>query len=224
MQGAVLHTTTDDSQPPKPLLRGWFHMGAIPVVLIAGLALVTFGPTLAGRISAAIYIFTAVQLFSTSAIYHRGNWASHLRAILQRVDHANIFLIIAGTYTPLSVLLLPKSTAIIALSIVWGGALAGLLARLLWRTAPRWFWVPLYIGLGWVAVAFIRPLAEAGGAAIIALVFAGGLAYTAGALIYALKWPNPSPRYFGFHEIFHALTITAFVCHYIAVSLAIYRA
>jgi hemolysin III len=224
MPAADAPTTTEDTAPPKPLLRGWFHMGAIPVVLIAGLALVTFGPTLAGRISAAVYVLTAVQLFSTSAIYHRGNWATHLRSVLQRVDHANIFLIIAGTYTPLSVLLLPKRTAIIALSIVWGGALAGLLARLLWHHAPRWFWVPLYIGLGWVAVAFIKPLAEAGGPAIVALVFAGGLAYTVGALIYALKWPDPSPKYFGFHEIFHALTITAFICHYIAVSLAIYRA
>jgi hemolysin III len=224
MPAAPAPTPTETLSPPKPLLRGWFHMGAVPLVLIAGLALITFGPTLAGRISAAIYTFTAVELFGTSAIYHRGNWADQLRAILQRVDHANIFLIIAGTYTPLSVLLLPKHTAIIALSIVWGGAIAGLLARLLWHHAPRWFWVPLYIGLGWVAVAFIKPLADAGGPAIIALVLAGGLAYTVGAVIYALKWPNPSPRYFGFHEIFHALTVAAFICHYIAVSLAIYRA
>jgi len=224
MPASPAATPADVTQPTKPLLRGWFHMGAVPLVLIAGLVLITFGPTLAGRISAAIYTFTAIELFGTSAIYHRGNWAERLRAILQRVDHANIFLIIAGTYTPLSVLLLPKHTAIVALSIVWGGALAGLLARLLWHHAPRWFWVPLYIGLGWVAVAFIKPLADAGGPAIIALVLAGGLAYTVGAVVYALKWPNPSPKYFGFHEIFHALTSTAFICHYIAVSLAIYRA
>jgi hemolysin III len=210
--------------PEKPLLRGWFHMGAVPLVLVAGLVLTTFGPTLAGRVTGAIYTLTAVMLFGTSAIYHRGNWAVRLRAMLQRVDHANIFLIIAGTYTPLSVLLLPKHTAIVALSIVWTGAVAGLVARLLWHHAPRWFWVPLYIGLGWVAVAFIKPMSEKGGLAVVSLILAGGLAYTVGAAIYATKWPNPSPKYFGFHEIFHALTITAFICHYIAVSLAIYRA
>ena len=224
MIGTEVATPAAPTQPQKPLLRGWFHMGAVPLVLIAGLVLITFGPTLAGRVSAAVYTLTAVQLFSTSAIYHRGNWAERLRAVLQRVDHANIFLIIAGTYTPLSVLLLPRHTAILVLSIVWGGAIAGLLARLLWHHAPRWFWVPLYIGLGWVAMWFIKPMEATGGPAIITLVLVGGLAYTVGAGIYALKWPNPSPRYFGFHEIFHALTITAFVCHFVAVSLAIYRA
>jgi hemolysin III len=224
MTAAEAAEATERPLPAKPLLRGWFHMGAIPLVLIAGIVLITFGPTLAGRVSAAVYTLTAVQLFSTSAIYHRGNWAERLRAMLQRVDHANIFLIIAGTYTPLSVLLLPRSTATLVLSIVWGGALAGLLARLLWHHAPRWFWVPLYIALGWVAIWFIRPMGDTGGPAVVSLVLAGGLAYTVGAGVYALKRPNPSPRYFGFHEIFHALTITAFVCHYIAVSLAIYRA
>jgi hemolysin III len=209
---------------PKPLLRGWFHLGTAPIVLVAGLVLVATGPTLAGRLSAAVFTLTAVMLFGTSAVYHRGNWADRLRWFLRRLDHSNIFLIIAGSYTPLAVLLLPQRTAVLVLSIVWGGAIAGLLLRFLWSNAPRWFWVPIYVALGWVAIAFIHPLYEAGGPAIVWLVIAGGVCYTVGAAIYGTQWPNPSPRYFGFHEIFHLLTIAGFVCHFVAAALAIYRA
>jgi hemolysin III len=206
--------------PGKPLLRGWLHLGAAPVALVAGLALTAAAPTLAGRVSFAVFTLTAVLLFGTSAIYHRGNWSDHTRAILRRMDHANIFLIIAGTYTPLTVLLLDGRTARTILTIVWAGALLGLLFRVLWLGAPRWMYVPIYLALGWVAMGFIGPFYEAGGAAVVTLIIVGGLCYTVGAIIYGTKWPRGSAKYFGFHEIFHALTIAGFTCHFIAASLA----
>lgn len=208
----------------KPLLRGWLHLGAVPIVLVAGIVLTATGPTLAGRLTAAVFTFTAVLLFGTSAVYHRGNWADRPRNVLRRLDHSNIFIIIAGTYTPLCVLLLPAPTSIIVLSAVWVGAIGGVLLRVLWLGAPRWVYVPLYLLLGWVAVGFIAPFYQAGGAAIVWLIGAGGLAYTAGAIIYGTRWPDPSPRYFGFHEVFHALTIAGFACHFVAAALAVYRA
>jgi hemolysin III len=207
----------------KPLLRGWFHVWTTPVALLAGLVLTAIGPTLAGRITAAVFTITAVLLFGTSAVYHRGNWDTGIRGVLRRIDHANIFLIIAGTYTPLTVMLLPQRTAVIALTIVWVGAIGGLLLSVLWLDAPRWLYVPLYLALGWVAVGFMRQFYEAGGGAVVWLVAAGGFAYTVGAIIYGTRWPNPSPRYFGYHEIFHALTIVGYVCHYIAAAIAIFR-
>jgi len=140
--------------------------------------------------------------------------------VLRRLDHTNIFLIIAGTYTPLAVVLLPEATARTLLLIVWSGALVGLLMRIFWLGAPRWLYVPIYLALGWVAVAYLGPLWTAGGAAVVWLILAGGLAYTAGAIIYGLKRPNPSPVWFGFHEIFHVLTVVGYTCHLVAVFLA----
>ncbi|WP_062389287.1 PAQR family membrane homeostasis protein TrhA [Demequina iriomotensis] len=209
--------------PGKPLMRGWLHLGAAPLALIAGLILTAIAPTLAGRVSFAIFTLTAVMLFGTSAIYHRGDWSDTTRAVLRRMDHANIFLIIAGTYTPLTVLLLEPPTSVWVLGVVWGGALLGLLFRVLWLGAPRWMYVPIYIALGWVAIGFIKPFYEAGGAAVVTLIIVGGLCYTVGAIIYGTKWPRGSTRYFGFHEIFHALTIAGFACHFVAASLAAFR-
>ncbi|MDN4480044.1 PAQR family membrane homeostasis protein TrhA [Demequina muriae] len=208
--------------PGKPLLRGWLHVGAAPIVLIAGLALVVFAPTLAGRASTAIFTLTAVMMFGTSAVYHRGDWSPRALAVLRRMDHANIFLIIAGTYTPLTVMLLEGNTRTLVLVLVWSGAIVGTLLRVFWLGAPRWAYVPLYLALGWVAVGFIGPFYSAGGATVVGLIIAGGVAYTAGAVIYGTKWPRGSTRYFGFHEIFHALTIAGFTCTYIAVALVIF--
>lgn len=209
-------------EPGKPLLRGWLHLGAAPLAFIAGLALVVFAPTLAGRASTAVFTLSAVMLFGTSAVYHRGNWSPKPLAVLRRMDHANIFLIIAGTYTPLTVMLLDGTTRTVVLIVVWTGAILGTLARVFWLNAPRWAYVPLYLGLGWVAVGFIGPFYSAGGAAVVTLIIAGGLAYTVGAVIYGTKWPRGSTRYFGFHEIFHALTVAAFACHFIAIALVIF--
>lgn len=214
------------AEPPtidKPLLRGWLHLGAAPIVLVAGMVLMVFAPTLAGRVSSGVFTLTAVVLFGTSAVYHRGTWTPRTRDVLRRMDHANIFLIIAGTYTPLSVILLDRSTAILLLTVVWVGAVAGSLSRIFWLGAPRWAYVPLYLALGWVAVGFFGQFYASGGTAVVALVAAGGLCYTVGAVIYALKRPRGSQRYFGFHEIFHALTIGGFVCHYAAAAIAIFQ-
>jgi hemolysin III len=215
---------TDTPTIEKPLLRGWLHLGAAPIALIAGMALIVAAPTLAGRISAAIFTLTAVLLFGTSAFYHRGNWSPKTRDVLRRLDHANIFLIIAGTYTPLCVILLEEPTRTVVLTIVWAGALLGVLFRVLWLNAPRWIYVPLYLALGWVAVGFIGPFYQAGGAAVVALVAAGGLCYTAGAIFYGFKWPGKNAKYFGYHELFHALTVVAFACHFTATAIALFNA
>ncbi|MCL2454104.1 MAG: hemolysin III family protein [Micrococcales bacterium] len=206
----------------KPRLRGWIHAGVSPFVLAAGIVLVALSPTAPVRWANVVFGLSAVLLFGTSAVYHRGTWSPRVAGVLRRLDHTNIFLIIAGTYTPLSVMLLPHSTARLLLIIVWSGALAGLLMRVLWLGAPRWLYVPIYIALGWVAVAFLPQFSANGGAAVVWLIIAGGLAYTLGAVVYGLKRPDPSPRWFGFHEIFHVLTVAGFVSHYVAVSIATY--
>lgn len=208
----------------KPKLRGWLHLGMVPLSIAAAIVLIVLAPTAAGRISAVVFGLTSVMLFSTSATYHRGKWSETVGRTLKRMDHANIFLIIAGTYTPFAVMLLPDNERNTLLWIAWSGALAGVAFRFLWVGAPRWLYTPVYVALGWVAVFYMGSFWENGGAAAVVLMAAGGLLYTLGAVVYGLKRPNPSPRWFGFHEIFHAFTVAAFICHYIAVSLAIYGA
>lgn len=208
----------------KPLLRGWLHLGASPLALIAGMALMVFAPTLAGRVSSGVFALTSVMLFGTSAVYHRGTWSPKAQAVLRRMDHANIFLIIAGTYTPLVVILLEGRTRVLVLVMVWAGAIFGVLFRVLWLHAPRWMYVPLYVAMGWVAIGYIKPFYYAGGPAVVWLIAAGGLCYTVGAVVYGFKWPGGSARYFGFHEIFHSLTVAGWVCHYIAAAIAVFNA
>jgi len=210
----------------KPRLRGWLHAGMAPLALIGAIVLVALAPTTAGRVTSAIFGFSSILLFGISAVYHRGTWSPPVYGVLRRLDHTNIFLIIAGTYTPMAVLLLPRSTAQTMLVVVWVGALAGLLARVFWLGAPRWFYTPVYVALGWVAVWYMPTFwtATPQGPTIVWLVAAGGLAYTLGAVVYGTRWPDPSPRWFGFHEVFHSLTVVGFVCHYVAVSIAVYSA
>ncbi len=205
----------------KPLLRGWIHAVMAPFVAATGIVLVILAPTTATRIAVAVFAGATIMLFGTSAVYHRGTWSPKWFAILRRWDHSNIFLVIAGTYTPLAVALLPTSTATILLAVVWGGALAGILARVFWLGAPRWFYVPVYIALGWVAVWFLPTFWSVAGPAVVWLIIAGGLGYTLGAVAYGFKWPDPFPKVFGFHEIFHVGTMIGYVCHTIAVALAI---
>ncbi len=208
----------------KPRLRGWVHAGVAPFVLVASVLLVAFSPTPAARWSTAVFGASAVLLFGTSAVYHRGRWSPRVAAVLRRLDHTNIFLIIAGTYTPLAVLLLPAPTARTLLVVVWTGAIVGVLARVFWLNAPRWVYVPIYLALGWVAVGFMPQFWRTGGAEIVWLIAGGGLAYTVGAVVYGLKRPNPSPRWFGFHEVFHVLTVVGYTCHLVAVAVAASRA
>ena len=206
----------------KPYLRGWIHAGMAPLAVAASIVLVATSPTATARLANVVFGASAVLLFGTSAVYHRGRWSPRVAGVLRRMDHTNIFLIIAGTYTPLTVLLLDWPTNRNLLVLVWAGALAGLLMRVLWLGAPRWLYTPIYVALGWVAVWFLPDFADAGGTGVLWLVMAGGLAYTVGAVVYGLKRPNPSPRWFGFHEVFHTLTVVGFVCHFVAVSIATY--
>jgi hemolysin III len=204
----------------KPHLRGWIHAGMAPVAAALGIVLVVVSPTAAARWSCAVFALATTVLFTASAVYHRGTWSPRTTAALRRLDHSNILLVIAGTYTPLAVLLLPRSSATWLLAIVWTGALAGIAARVFWLNAPRWFYVPLYVGLGWISIWYLPTFWSSGYHTIVVLVALGGLAYSVGAVVYALKRPNPSPRWFGFHEIFHVLTVVGYGCHYAAVTLA----
>ncbi|MZE78399.1 PAQR family membrane homeostasis protein TrhA [Streptomyces xinghaiensis] len=209
----------DLSKPVKPRLRGWLHAGMFPAVLISGVFLTALADTDPGRIACAVFTLTACLLFGVSALYHRGNWGPRANAVLRRLDHANIFLIIAGTYTPLTILLLPDGTRETLLWAIWAAALIGIAFRVFWVGAPRWLYTPCYIAMGWAAVFFLPDFLREGGIAVLLLVIAGGLLYSAGGVIYALQRPNPSPRFFGFHEVFHSLTLAAFVAHYIGISL-----
>ncbi|HWB67658.1 MAG TPA: hemolysin III family protein [Mycobacteriales bacterium] len=208
----------------KPRLRGWSHAVTSPIALAAGVVLIALAPTGPAAGAAAAYVVTSVLLFTTSAIYHRGNWSPVIERRLKRLDHANIFLLIAGTYTPFAVLALHGDDRIAVLAAVWGTALVGVFFRVFWVAAPRWLYVPLYVGLGWAAALFVPQLLHGTGVPAFTLIVVGGGLYTVGGLVYGLRRPNPSPRWFGFHEIFHACTVAAFVCQYVAASFVIYRA
>lgn len=211
-----------DAALAKPRLRGMLHLVAFPLSLVTGaVLLLAVADDATERRASLVYTLATAVLFGVSALYHRGRWDDRTRARLRRLDHSNIFLMIAGTYTPLTVALLSGSTQRTVLTVVWVGALAGIVFRVAWLTAPAWLYTPFYVALGWVAVAVLPDLARAGGTAVIALVVAGGLAYSAGGVVYALRRPDPMPAVFGYHEIFHAGTIVGFACHYLAVVLAL---
>ena len=194
----------------------------IPVSLAAGIVLVALAPSGEARIAAAIFSLAAVLLFGTSALFHRGNWSPTVNNLLRRMDHANIFLIIAGSYTPFAMLGLPEDQGRLLMTIVWSGALLGVLFRVFWMGAPRWLYTTLYLVVGWIAVLFLPELIDGVGVAAVVLIIVGGVLYTLGALVYGLKWPNPWHGWFEFHEVFHAFTVAAFTVHYIAISMVVY--
>lgn len=199
----------------RPTWRGWIHAGTFPVAIAAGIVLIVLAHGAPAKWASAVFMATSLLLFGNSALYHRFDWKPKTKAILKRIDHANILLLIAGTYTPLAVLALDTPQTILLLSLVWGGAILGILFRVFWIHAPRWLYVALYLVLGWAAVMYIVPLFQANVAMMI-LVIVGGVLYTAGAVVYAIKKPNPWPGRFGFHEIFHVCTVLAFLCHWTA--------
>ena len=205
----------------KPKMRGWLHAGMFPLALLGGIVLITLSRSASVAVACSVYAVSALLLFGTSAVYHRGNWGPRGEAVLRRLDHANIFLITAGTYTPLAVLLLPARQQVVLLSLVWAGAAAGVAFRVWWIRAPRWLYTLCYVALGWAAVFYLPDFARTGGITTVVLILAGGLLYTAGAVVYGLKRPNPSPRWFGFHEVFHAFTIAACTAHYTVIVLAV---
>jgi hemolysin III len=209
------------SQETRPKLRGWLHLAAAPVAAVSGIVLVALSRGAAEITASAVYAVTTTLLFTVSATYHRGNWSLRTHTWLMRFDHANIFLIIAGSYTPFTVVLMRNGQRLGLLIAVWTAALAGVTFRLLWVGAPRWLYVPAYIALGWVALFFLPDFASTGGIAVLVLIMVGGALYTAGGVVYALRRPDPFPAWFGFHEVFHALTLAAYVLQYIAVMIAI---
>jgi len=176
------------------------------------------------RVAVAIYAGSVALLFGTSAAYHRGRWSPRAHDLMARLDHSMIFVLIAGSYTPFALLLLHGTLQWVVLGAVWGGAALGVLLRNVVSRPPRWLFVGLYLALGWVALGIVPAVLRRGGVAVLVLLLLGGLFYSAGAVVYALRRPNPSPRWFGFHEVFHACTLLAFASHYTAVSLTTYGA
>jgi hemolysin III len=209
----------------KPRLRGWLHAYAAAISILSGAALVAVAASLRGSsagATTAIYCGTVTLLFGTSALYHRLNWSPRAHRVMKRLDHSMIFVFIAGTYTPIAALTLPRNAAIAVLVAVWTGAAIGVGLQTGWSSAPRWLSAPCYIALGWVA-AFVMPdLLHNAGVAAFVLIITGGVVYTIGAVVYATKRPNPSPGVFGFHEVFHLCTLVAALCHYIAIWLAVF--
>ena len=203
---------------PKPTWRGLIHAITFPLAIVLGIVLIVVADGPNARWSSTVFVLSSLLLFGISATYHRFTWSERTRVLLKRFDHANIFLLIAGTYTPLSIMALPPEKGYLLLILVWSGALVGIGFRVFWIHAPRWAYVPLYVMLGWAAVLYLGDLFAAN-VAMMVLVIVGGLAYTTGAVIYGMKKPNPVPGVFGFHEIFHTLTVVAFLCHWTGVLL-----
>lgn len=223
LDDALEHELDDSAETPvpaevKPLWRGWIHAGIFPIAVAAGIVLITLGVGPVAKWAAAVYMLSSMLLFGISAVYHRFNWRPSVKQVFRRLDHANIFILIAGTYTPLALLALPLATGIPLLIVVWAGALLGIGFRVFWIGAPRWLYVPLYLLLGWAAVMYLGQMYQANPATMV-LVAVGGLLYSIGSVVYAFKRPNPVPGVFGFHEIFHALTVLAFLCHWTAALL-----
>lgn len=213
-----------DAPPPgKPRLRGWLHAAWTPIAAMAGILLVAFAHSTAGRVGGAVFLAGSLLLFGTSAVYHRGTWSPRAIAVLRRMDHSNIFVFIAATYTPLALMLLEGTSRVLLLVLIWSAGVLGLTFRILWLGAPRWLYTVLYLVMGWAALGWLPQFWTNGGPAIFFCIIGGGLLYSVGALAYARKRPNPVPGWFGFHEIFHACTVLAFTCHYTAIAMATFR-
>lgn len=214
-----VHDKIDET---KPKWRGWLHAATAPLTLAAGIVLIALSPNTATRVGSSIFAASALVLFTVSAIYHRGTWSPRAWAFLRRFDHANIFLLIAGSYTPFALLMLEGTDRVVLLSVVWGVAVGGVLFRVFWAGAPRWLYVPIYIAMGWAAIFYVEQFAQAASVSVLVLIVVGGVLYSLGGVVYGLKRPDPYPGWFGFHEVFHTLTILAFITHYVGVSIATY--
>jgi hemolysin III len=213
-----LSESSEAASETKPTWRGWIHTGILPLVIAGGIVLLVVADGFVAKVAAAVFFAGSVLLFGTSAIYHRLNWGPKAKLALKRFDHANIFLLIAGSYTPVTLLALPQEKGLLLIIAIWTVALLGIGFRVFWIGAPRWLYVVIYIAMGWAAVVYLPELLAAN-LAMMLLILIGGLLYTLGAVFYAMKRPNPFPGHFGFHEIFHTFTALAFMCHWSAVLL-----
>jgi hemolysin III len=202
----------------RPRLRGVLHAAAAPVAALVGVVVLALADTARARAGVGVWVLAMTALFTVSAAYHRGRWRPAVRAWMQRADHSMIFVFIAGSYTPICLLVLEGAKSWLVLALAWGGAAAGVVTRLAWHNAPRWLFGPMYLALGWVAITVLPDLARSAPVHANVLLFAGGVLYSVGALVFATRWPDPVPHVFGYHEVFHALTIAAAACHAVAIA------
>ena len=205
----------------KPLWRGWLHASFAPVAFAAGIVLIVLAGGGARSAACAVFALTSVVLFGVSGMYHRAYWSPRAQLLLKRLDHSNISLIIAGTYTPLALVMLTQPKTAVLLWSIWGCALLLIVFRVFWTQAPRLLYTPLYVIMGLMAVFYLGDFWSVSPVATL-LIVAGGACYITGAVFYALKRPHLSPRVFGFHELFHVCTILGFACHYIAIVFALH--
>jgi hemolysin III len=212
MTGRVKH---DDL---VPLLRGVSHAYAFWLALVAAAVLVALSPTWEARVASVVYGTGLCALFAASGLYHRWRWDPRWRPLLRRIDHSTIFVFIAASYVPIALLVLPGDLRVVVLVTVAAGALSGVILTVAWITAPRWLTAAVYVALGWVSAITLPDLVERLDPAPMLLIAAGGLLYTAGAVVYATRRPDPWPRTFGFHEVFHALVIAAAAAHFAAMA------
>jgi hemolysin III len=211
-------TVAARENPVRPKLRGVVHQWSFFVAVVAGIVLVVLAPAGRATLACAVYAAALCALFGTSALYHRVTWRPAVRQWMRRLDHSMIFVLIAATYTPFATLVLSEPLAEVVLLGVWGGALAGIVFTLVWIQAPKWLTAAAYVALGWFSLIALPQLVERTGVGALALLAAGGVAYTAGAVIYALRRPDPRPGVFGYHELFHVLVVLAAAAHFIAVA------
>ena len=202
----------------RPLLRGWLHACALVAVLVAGPLLVADAPTPGVAAALSIYVASITALFAVSAAFHRIKWSPRARRLMRRADHATIFVGIAGTYTAVAGTCLSGWTRVLLLALVWAGAVVGIVLRQVWLDAPKWAVALPYVLVGWSAMAVVPQLVHVMGFAGFSLLLAGGLAYTAGAIVYARRKPDPYPAVFGYHEIFHAFTVVGATLQFVAIA------
>jgi hemolysin III len=199
-------------------MRGWLHAGALVAALVAGPQLISAAPDAWDRFVLTVYVVSLIGLFGVSAAFHRINWSQAARRRMRRLDHSTIFIAIAGTYTAVAGLSLEGWAQALVLSLVWAGAVGGITLRQVWLDAPKWAIALPYVVVGWSALAVLPQLLRHLGGVGFALVLTGGVFYTAGAIVYALKRPDPFPRVFGYHEIFHACTVVGAVLQFAAIA------
>lgn len=212
-----------DAVAMRPRLRGALHGLAFFAALVVGAIFVAAAPDGRRTASAAVFAGAAVLMLGASTLYHRVTWSARVRPWMRRLDHAGIYVLIAGTYTPVGLLVVHGAMQTAVLVIIWAGAGAATLVKFLWVGAPKWLSAVFGIALGWAGVAALPQVAQNAGIACVALLGAGGLAYTAGAVVYARKKPDPVPAVFGYHELFHALTLVALACQYVAIAFFVVR-